>query len=296
MVVKMIPNVKKAWLSPGTGFLLGIALALSGALVVDHLGADDDSAQSPSSSESSATTLKQLSDLLADEVQARRKLTDRISELEAKLSRLRRMNAEGMRIDLAQIESSAKNSNSGEDDGEEASFDSDEVISTSGFDDEALLSRGIHARDVARLRDRWVSYEMDTVSIAHRGLREGWFLKSRHGAELARLDQELRADLEDTDYDRYLYASGKPNRLRAREVLPGSSASEGGLRRGDIILRYDDVRIFRPGELLVASSGIDLGESVPVDILRDGSTETIFVSPGPLGVMLEHELGEPLGE
>jgi S1-C subfamily serine protease len=111
---------------------------------------------------------------------------------------------------------------------------------------------------------------------------------------MAQSERELREDFTDLDYDRYLYARGQPNRLVAGEVLRGSAASEAGLRRGDVILSYGDVRVFNPGEILRASAQGDLGKSVSMEILRNGQRRTVYVRQGPLGVILEHSQGEPV--
>ena len=135
--------------------------------------------------------------------------------------------------------------------------------------------------------------ELDRQTIADSALREGWFFTDRHGHELARTDRELREDLPDADYDQYLYALGKPNRVVAGEVLPGSAASAAGLRRGDIILNYGDARVFKPGEVILASSQGDFGGSVRLIYLRDGQKRTANVELGPFGAILEHSKGEP---
>ena len=53
----------------------------------------------------------------------------------------------------------------------------------------------------------------------------------------------LRIDNDD-EYDRMLYASGKQNRVVLSHVLHGSPAQNAGLETGDVVLSYDDVRIF----------------------------------------------------
>lgn len=267
-------------------------VTLVGAIVASHLGVGGELVRSSSDGSRSslvgdAATLEKLESQLAAEVQAREELADRIAELAAKFSQLQSAGGEATETSRARSPEDSLEDESGE--------KQTGAGKTAQFDDQALLARGIHPSDVARLHERWVSHELDTVSIAHRALQEGWFLQRRHTMELTQLDQQLRAELEDEDYDRYLYALGKPNRLRAAEVLPGSPANEAGLRKGDIILRYNDRRVFKPGDLLVASAQIDLGETVPVDILRaDGNRATIYFRPGPLGVLLDRQNGEPL--
>lgn len=282
----------------GRGILIGIAVGVIGAVLVGQVGTGGGSFRSsaPLTSDPHAAALAQLQNALAAEVQSRRELADRIAELDTQLSLLRLMNDETNGNPLARSETAPTNSIPEKDESAETRTILGVKVENTRFDDEALLSRGVHPRDVARLHDRWVRYELDRQAITDSALREGWFFTDRHRAALAQSDRELREDLPDADYDRYLYALEKPNRLVAREVLEGSTADEAGLRRGDVILHYDDVRMFDLGEILKASSQGDPGESVPLGILRDGERQTVYVERGPLGVILEHSRGEPLAD
>ena len=277
--------------------LAGIALGVIAAVVAVRMGSGDGIVQSTDSipnssgnSEGGAAAIDRLASALAAEVQARQELSDQIAELKMEVSRLR------LAPDGAAATSLVQNEWPNDDAGGEARSDLDASTGAFGFDDERLLAQRVHPSDVARLHDLWVNHELERESIADRALREGWFMQKRHSAELAQLDRELREDLQDADYDRYLYALGEPNRLRAGEVLEGSTARAAGLRRGDTILRYNDVRVFKPGELLLASSGGNPGDMVPVDIDRDGYRKRIYVELGPLGVKIEHDSGPPLDE
>jgi hypothetical protein len=274
--------------------IAGIAVAFVGTAVGNHfdwLGGPKKSPGAPeerASSDASVFTLEQLETALETEVKARTELAERIAELEIELSALKEGNQE------RSADSSISGDSPNETESPKPQPDLDLSTATSGFDDEALLSRGIHPREVARLRDLWESHEFERADISNRALREGWFFAGRHRNELAQLDRDLREDLPDEEYDRYLYALGEPNRLKAGDVLRGSTASEAGLQRGDFILRYGDVRVFKPGELLLASSQGEPGDSVPVLVLRDGTTRTVHMRRGPLGVMIEPSRGEPL--
>ena len=295
-------NARKIQIDGPRGLLIGIALGVIGMIVAGHLlvGAGlirspwtrfEDSTSPSDSTDSS--TLEQLQIALAAEVQARRELADRIAKLNEEFSLLRHMRDEAIASRLTNGEALPDGSVSDQGSGE-LRPDDDATVKIFGFDDEALLSRGIHPSEVARLRDLWENHELDRASVIDRALREGWFFQQPHRAEIARLKRELRENLTDEDYDRYLYARGEPNQIRAGEVLKGSSAGRAGMRPGDIILRYDDVRIFEPGALLRASSGGELGEWVPVTIDRDGVRETLYIERGPLGVMTQHRRGPPL--
>lgn len=287
-------NLEKFRITPLRALLACIALGLTGVVVATHLDGHRGLPPSPSpsdaysSSGASVTRLEQLAGALETEVKARTELAARIRELEAEISRLSRTHQE------ATENSRALGDSRSESEDLNAPPDLDMSAVASGFDEESLLSRGVHPSDVARLRDLWESHELERAEIADRALREGWFLKDRHRIELAQLDRELREKIPDEEYDRYLYALGRPNRLKAGEILHGSTASDAGLQRGDFILRYDGIRVFSPGELLLASSQGDPGQSVRVEILRDRETRIVHVRRGPLGVMIEHSRGEPL--
>jgi len=285
-----VRNTWSARLVPSKGLLIGIALGVIGAVLVVQ------SHWSPASSGIHAATLEQLQDALAAEVQSRRELADRIAELDTELSRLQRLVDEMNGSPIARGEPSAEGSLREVDESGEAQSEVAAGNEAVQFDDEVLLSRGVHPSDVERIHDRWAQHELERQTIADSALREGWFFTDRHRAELRRTDRELREDLPDEDYDRYLYALGKPNRVVAGEILPGSAAGDAGLRRGDVILHYGDVRVFNPGEIIVASSQVDTGESTPLIYLRDGQKRTAYVESGPLGVILEHSKGEPFSD
>lgn len=289
----------------GRKFLIAIALGLVGAAGGIYFGMNDGTGQSSwnpferslSSSPSHTMALEQLQNALEAEVVAREELAARMEELEARVS------APGVGFDERGFASVAEHESPQDDtetDGTDETEEAEALVASakdseaSQFDDEALLALGVHPRDVERLRDRWVSHELDKDALSNQALREGWFQQPRHRGELIGLELTLRRELQDSDYDEYLYALGKPNRLEAGEVLAGSAASDAGLRRGDVIVRYDDARIFAPGELLMASSSGDSGGSVPLEILRDGRRRTLYVKRGPLGALMEHSRAEPL--
>ena len=75
-----------------------------------------------------------------------------------------------------------------------------------------------------------------------------------------------------------------PNRVRIGEVLGGSAAAAAGLRPGDLILSYDEQRIFNPGELRDSTTTGTAGDTTPVWVMRGGQEIQVFVPRGPLGI------------
>lgn len=162
------------------------------------------------------------------------------------------------------------------------------------FDGEALTAAGLDSSESDRLRQRWERYQLDKIDLNDRALREGFFMTPRHRDEHRALDAGFRADLGEDGYEAYLVATGKPNRVALRDVIPGSAGSAAGLRPGDEILRYGSARVFSVQEVQLATASGQRGEAVPVELLRDGEPITVYVPRGPLGAALigvERDLG-----
>lgn len=231
-----------------------------------------------------ADRLAGLESRLESERATRDALAARIGELESELSELRRIvgelarrmaHDEGDRVaDAPAVEAEVEAPQGGSD-------------AARGFDAEPLIDAGVDPREVERLQSIWEESQLERAELLNRALREGYFLDEQHKAELAELDAALRGQLEGEDYDLYLYATGQPNRVRASRVLSNTNASDAGLRTGDVILSYGDAPVYKPGDLVIAASKGRLGDSVSLEVERDGRRLTLRARRGPLGVLLE---------
>lgn len=96
-------------------------------------------------------------------------------------------------------------------------------------------------------------------------------------------DIELRYEIGDAEYERYLRALGKPTSVQVAEVLPGSIAESAGIRTGDVILDYDNRRLFNLGELNGLAIGKN-GSSAAITVSRDGTVQKFVVPGGIIGV------------
>ena len=95
----------------------------------------------------------------------------------------------------------------------------------------------------------------------------------------------LRSELGDDAYDRYLYASGRPNRVRVRRVMTGSAAAQAGITEGDVLLSYDGERLFRFDDLRAASYRGEPGDMVLMEVRRaDGTVAQMVIPRGPMGI------------
>jgi len=159
-----------------------------------------------------------------------------------------------------------------------------------------LIEAGFQPDVAARLKRDMDQVAMDRLYLRDQAVREGWLGTPRYRDELRALNQrqpDLRNDLSPDDYDRYLYAMGRPNRIVVSSVLSGSPASQSGLQPGDAILSYDGTRTFSPSTIRRETSSGSPGAMVPVEILRGGQRLIVYVPRGPLGVNMSAASAKP---
>jgi predicted metalloprotease with PDZ domain len=98
------------------------------------------------------------------------------------------------------------------------------------------------------------------------------------------IDQALRKELGDAEYERYLKAEGRPTEVRVMDVLATSAAERSGLKAGDEIVSYGGTRVFDARDLNTLTMQASSSGSVTVQVKRDGQTVQVSVPSGPLGV------------
>jgi hypothetical protein len=154
------------------------------------------------------------------------------------------------------------------------------------FDSDSLLTAGVSQRDVVRLRELYEAEQLDELYLRDAATREGWLSTPRFRKDLQQLKQDLRVELGDEDYDRVTYASGRYNRVEVDDVLQNSAADTIGLRKGDVIVRYDGQLMLSPPELRRATARGSADQATEIDVLRGSETLRFYVPRGPLGVRI----------
>jgi polyhydroxyalkanoate synthesis regulator phasin len=94
----------------------------------------------------------------------------------------------------------------------------------------------------------------------------------------------LRPEIGDDEYERYLQAKGRRTTVEISRVLASSPAERGGLTQGDEILAYGGERVFSFLELNSLAAKRSSGESVLVDIKRNGQSMQLTVPGGDMGI------------
>lgn len=94
----------------------------------------------------------------------------------------------------------------------------------------------------------------------------------------------LRAEIGDLEYEQYLQANNRSTAVAIGTVFESSPAQAAGLQAGDNIIRYGGTRVFNTNELNQQIMTGQAGESVVVDITRDGLPMQVVLPRGPIGV------------
>ena len=164
------------------------------------------------------------------------------------------------------------------------------------FNEQALIDAGVDQTKVSRIKNVFEQAEMDKLYLRDQARREGWINSRRYSdatKEIADRTNALRSELSAEEYDAYLYAAGRSNRVIIESVLSNSPASNAGMLPGDVILTYDNKRIYNWSDLTGATSEGTANSTVAVTIVRDDQQQQVYVPRGPLGVRLRTDSAAP---
>lgn len=144
-----------------------------------------------------------------------------------------------------------------------------------------FVAAGFSADRAAYLDRRASELRMQALEAEYEAARSG---KPADAEALLNPELALRDELGDADYERYLEALDRPTRVAVRDVLASSPAEKAGLQPGDEITSYDGRRVFDVRDLSRLSFEGQAGDTVTLEIVRDGQPMQIYVPRGPLGI------------
>jgi hypothetical protein len=143
---------------------------------------------------------------------------------------------------------------------------------------EQLVANGFAPDRADWIIRRTEELRMEALQAQYDAQRGGRPIEPRAG------EQTLRAELGEADYERYLQAYGRPTTIPVRDVLASSPAERSGLKPGDEIVAYAGKRVFDMRELNELTLEGTAGESVVVEVRREGQNVQLVMPRGPLGV------------
>lgn len=99
--------------------------------------------------------------------------------------------------------------------------------------------------------------------------------------------EQMISELGTYGYESYLEATGQPTSVPVTEVAPDSAGALAGIVEGDEIVSYNGERVYDIQTLRSLTSQGAEGETVSVEVLRDGSTVSMTLPTGTIGVTTE---------
>lgn len=218
--------------------------------------------------------------------------TDRMVRLETELRQL------SEKVALLESQQTAKNDETpARNNSQNGVLFSREANETASLADN-LVKAGLEpwrAEDIAR---RQSQQALARLELRDKAARENYLRTSRFSEEMRDLEADtpsVRDEIGIDTYDNYLYQSGQNNRVAVASIMTGSAAEQAGMRDGDLILSYDNQRLFSYGQLRDLTTEGERGETVNVTVSRSGSEMSLALPRGPLGVGLDVASVDPQG-
>ncbi len=143
-----------------------------------------------------------------------------------------------------------------------------------------LVNNGFSEDEADRLLELESRAQYDAMLANYEAQRSGKPLSDNLGSAQA----IVRERLGDEEYERYLIAQGQPTAVQVLTVLKGSPGSSAGLLPGDEIIRYNGQRTFNMNDLRDLTYAGEQGDTVVVDITRDGVPMQLSLPIGPIGM------------
>jgi putative serine protease PepD len=104
----------------------------------------------------------------------------------------------------------------------------------------------------------------------------GFAVPSNRAAEVA--DALIAGDEVDHPYLGVWVAPGEEGGAVIGQIAPNSPAAEAGLQEGDVVVRVGDQPITNSSDLVNAVQSAEVGDTLEVEFLRDGTTQTTTVT------------------
>ena len=213
-----------------------------------------------------------LEDALDAEILQRAALEDRVAELAAQLEAL------GERPRFAGDAGGANGPD------EQPPANRREIrVREQSVDQRRLLIERLTAAGFPPDRAEWINRR--TEELRMQALQEQYDARREGRAPAGDLGvTTLRTELGEADYERYRAAMGQPTSVGVADVLASSPAERAGLMSGDEIVAYGGKRVFDVGELNALTLEGTPGESVVLDVRRDGQNVQLVMPRGPIGI------------
>ncbi len=145
-----------------------------------------------------------------------------------------------------------------------------------------LIEAGFSPDQAQHITERESELRLEALYAQYDAIREG----APAGPPTNRFDPQtqLRQELGDAGYERYLDATGQSTSIGVQRVMEGSAGQAAGLQTGDEVIAYAGERVFSISDLNRLILEGQPGQPVVMDVLRDGQRIQVYVPRGPIGI------------
>ena len=148
----------------------------------------------------------------------------------------------------------------------------------------SIIQSGIEGHRAKTLETLHDQRQLDLLQLRDNATRNDWLVSDQFLRAVGDIDDAMRLEPGDEEYEQYLIATDQPVRVSVNAILDSSVAQNAGIQAGDIIVDYNGERIFTIEQLRRSTAAGRAGEEVIVNLLRDGESIQTFVPRGPLGI------------
>ena len=145
-----------------------------------------------------------------------------------------------------------------------------------------LVEVGFSPDQAQHITERESELRLEALYAQYDAVREGEPFDPRAGGFDPQ--DQLRQELGDGSYERYLEATGQSTSISVQSVMAGSAGQTAGLQPGDQVVSYGGERVFSTSDLNQLILDGSPGQTVVVDVLRDGQQIQVYVPRGPIGI------------
>lgn len=145
-----------------------------------------------------------------------------------------------------------------------------------------LISAGFIEDEANWLIQNEAEIQLQVLYQEHEVQRQA--LKNAATSAPTNVSEKFRKKIGDDYYERYLKANNQSTSVNVASILGSSPGQNAGLQAGDNITRYAGKRIFNVLDLNKLTVQGEAGESVLLEIERNGTPLQLTIPRGPVGI------------
>ena len=149
-----------------------------------------------------------------------------------------------------------------------------------GYRQQQLVSAGFEPTQAARIVQLESLESLRNLQTQYDARRQ--YAQTEEGK--LRNANPIREELGDEGYQRYLEANDLSTSAQIGSIIGGSAGENAGLLAGDKIVSYAGERVFNLNDVNNLTVLGELGESILIEIERDGTPLQLTIPRGPIGV------------